>query len=446
MSLKFGQLKEAHATQNIDKVRILNSIALSRLGTCDFELLQSYPAGDPNFQRVDEALASHFALSSWYGFVVQGRCTELLATAEKADVGRKIVQLSLTGCQNFSDHELDVLIQSLPAELRVLRLDLGFSGLETLDMFTSTVQCLKSLVQLKLRFTGSSHFRTAAGLGVALREMESLMYLELWCAELWNSSHIFLHLEPTKKCDFQHIVCCAGCAFFLFPWKWSCFFDFSQLPRSSGCRFMNLPCLEEFGCFSSALQSSRNLESIVIDLSGCGQVSIDARMELHQSIKSLKWLRSSLDTWVNIEGLPKQEWFPRFAHVDFGGVCKARCTGSFRFIWQRMRQLSARQLPHVSSVYFEPTRFGRSSATSSDESAGEDAETETYSTQQEMFDEGRPFPCSHPSCHSFHSSESGYCERHRWSGLFKRICVVGTAWRQNVELLVCWFSHKQWQR
>ena len=65
---------------------------------------------------------------------------------------------------------------------------------------------------------------------------------------------------------------------------------------------MNLPCLEEFGCFSSALQSSRNLESIVIDLSGCGQVSIDARMELHQSIKSLKWLRGGLDTWVNIEG------------------------------------------------------------------------------------------------------------------------------------------------
>ena len=129
---------------------------------------------------------------------------------------------------------------------------------------------------------------------------------------------------------------------------------------------MNLPCLEEFGCFSSALQSSRNLESIVIDLSGCGQVSIDARMELHQSIKSLKWLRGSLDTWVNIEGLPKREWFARFAHVDFGGVIKARCARSFRFIWQRMRQLSTGQLPHVSSVYFEPTRFGRSSATSSD--------------------------------------------------------------------------------
>jgi hypothetical protein len=164
-------------------MRILNSIALPRLGTCDFELLQSYPTEDPNFRRVDEALASHFALASWYGFILQGRCTEVLSRAVKADVGRKIVQLSLTSCQNFSDNELGVLIQSLPAELRVLRLDLGFSGLETLDMFTSTVQCLKSLVQLKLRFTGSSRFRTAAGLGVALKEMENLMSLELWCTE-----------------------------------------------------------------------------------------------------------------------------------------------------------------------------------------------------------------------------------------------------------------------
>ena len=199
---------------------------------------------------------------------------------------------------------------------------------------------------------------------------------------------------------------------------------------------MNLPCLEEFGCLSSALLSSRNLESIVIDLSGCGQVSIEARMELHQSIKSLKWLRGGLDTWVNIEGLPKRSWFPGFAHVDFGAVVKARCTRSFRFIWQRMRQLSARQLPPVSSVYFEPTRFGRSIATSSDESAVEDAETESHSSQHEMLDETKPFPCSRPLCNSFHSSESGYCEKHRWSGLFKRICVVGNAWRQNVELSV----------
>ena len=246
----------------------------------------------------------------------------------------------------------------------------------------------------------------------------------------------FPALCPNLFCVFHvfHKLSCFLFAFF--SWKRSCFRYILQLLWSSRCRFMNVPCLEDFGCFSSALRSSRNLESLVINLSGCGQMSLEARMELHQSIRSLKWLRGGLDTWVNIEGLPKRDWFSRFAHVDFGGVIKARCTRGFRFIWQRMRQLSARQLPHVSSVYFEPTRFGRSSATSSDESAGEDAETETYSTQQEMLDESKPFPCSHLSCHSFHCSESGYCERHHWSGLFKRICVAGNAWRQNVELSV----------
>ena len=173
--------KEANATQSVDKVRILNSLAFSRLGTSDFEQLQTYPTGDPSFQQVDEALASHFALAGWYGFTIAGRCTEVLARAVRADVSRKIVQLSFTGCANFSDNELGVLIQSLPADLQVLRLDLGFSGLETLDALATT--SLKSLVQLKLRLIGSSEFRTAAGLGVALREMEKLMYLELWCTE-----------------------------------------------------------------------------------------------------------------------------------------------------------------------------------------------------------------------------------------------------------------------
>ena len=198
---------------------------------------------------------------------------------------------------------------------------------------------------------------------------------------------------------------------------------------------MNLPHLEDFGCLSSSFKSLRSLESLVFDVSGCGQVSLGARMELHQSIKSLKRLRSSLDTWVSIEGLPNQSWFPRFACTDFG-VLKSLCTRSFRFIWQRMRQLSARQLPHVSSVYFEPTRFGRSSATSSDESAGEDALTEIHSTQQEMFDEDKPYPCSHPACNSFHSFESCYCQRHHCFGLGKRICFTANAWRQKIELAI----------
>lgn len=185
--------KEASATQKIDKVRILNSISLPRLKTCDFEHLESYPAGDPNFQRVDEALASHFALATWYGFLFEGKEPDVLARAVAADDARKIVELSFTGCQNFRDHDLKVLIDSLPAELRVLRLDLAFSGLETLDMFATST--LTSLVQLKLRLTGSAEFRTAAGLGAALGKMKKLMYLELWRSGLKFILHTFESFE-----------------------------------------------------------------------------------------------------------------------------------------------------------------------------------------------------------------------------------------------------------
>ena len=200
-----------------------------------------------------------------------------------------------------------------------------------------------------------------------------------------------------------------------------------------GHRFMNLPRLQEFGGLSSALMSLRSLESLVFDLSGCGQVPLEVRIELHQSVKSLKRLRSSLDTWVNIEGLPNQAWFPCFDCADFC-VLNSLCNRSFHFIWQRMHRLSAGQLPHVSSFYFEPIRFGRSSATSSDESAGEDAEI--HSTEQEIFDENQPYPCSHPPCNSSHSSESGYCRRHQWLGVGTRICFAANAWRQNVELAI----------
>lgn len=178
-----GQHQEANATEPIDKVRILNSVAFPRLGTCDLEDSQSNPTGHPNFQRVDAALASHFALASWYGFVLQGRHTEDLARVLQADVDRKVVQLSFTGCQHFSDHELEVLLLNLPADLRVLRLDLGFSGLQTLDFARNTSDSFgftKSLVQLKLRFTGSSALRSVAGLAILLREMENLLDLELW--------------------------------------------------------------------------------------------------------------------------------------------------------------------------------------------------------------------------------------------------------------------------
>ena len=185
---------------------------------------------------------------------------------------------------------------------------------------------------------------------------------------------------------------------------------------------MNLSQLEDLGCLSSALRSL-NLETLVVDLSGCGQVSIEDRMELHQSIKSLK-RRSSLETWINIEGLPDEIRFPRLAFNAVKSLCS--------FLWQ-MRWLRSRQLPHVNSRYFQATMLGKSSL--SDDSAGE-SESLEHCVEQDIFDQNKPFPCSHPTCNFFHSSERGYCERHRWLGLGNRICLATNSWRQNVELAV----------
>ncbi|CAJ1355858.1 unnamed protein product [Effrenium voratum] len=238
-------IEEANATQPMDKVRILNSIAFPRLETCKLDQPVA-PEKHDNFRLVDQALASHFALASWYNCIWLNKRTERLATALRTDVSRKLVQLSFTGCQHFSDPELESLVLNLPSELRVLRLDLGFTGLETLDCFASAD--LRFLVQLKLRFTGSPSLRNIAGLSAALQKW-SLTHLELW--------------------------------------------------------FMNLPRLEQLGSLSTALLSLR-LQELIFDLNGCPQISEDARIQLHEAIKGSSLRRS--EAWVNIEGLSRETW------------------------------------------------------------------------------------------------------------------------------------------
>ena len=99
-------------------------------------------------------------------------------------------------------------------------------------------------------------------------------------------------------------------------------------------RFMNLPELEELGSLNTAFLSLRNLESLVFDLSGCGQVSLEVRTELQQSIRSLKWLRgSSLDLWINIEGLPSRRCGLRFCPTTFQWLY-FWCSCVFRWLQQ----------------------------------------------------------------------------------------------------------------
>ena len=175
---------------------------------------------------------------------------------------------------------------------------------------------------------------------------------------------------------------------------------------------MNLPSLDDLGCLSSSLLSLPLLEVLVLDLSGCGNVSLESRLELHQAIKSLK----GVDTWVNIDGLPPRRWFPSSPGPLFNRWARG---------WARRRR------PGHPGLGFDPTKFGRS-ATSSDESADEAPPEIAHGVYP--LDENQPFPCSHSACNSFHSSDAGYCDEHRWFGLGKRMCLAANASRQKMEL------------
>ena len=200
--------------------------------------------------------------------------------------------------------------------------------------------------------------------------------------------------------------------------------DFSQRESPSKCcRLMNCPRLENLGALN--LLSLCNLEDLVFDLSGCGHISAEDRMELHQSMKSLKRFRGKhLETWVNIEGLPNRSWFP-FGLLNY--LMKSLCSHCCRSVRQLRQRLGA---PHVNSRYLVPVRLGRSIA-SSDESEFDDTETDEVT---EYIDESKPFPCSHPGCKIFHAAESGYCEKHRWYGWSRTICHQLNTCRHHVEL------------
>ena len=175
---------------------------------------------------------------------------------------------------------------------------------------------------------------------------------------------------------------------------------------------MNLSLLDDFGSLSSALRSA-HLKDLVFDLSGCGQVSSEVRMELYQSVQYLRWRRS--DVWVNIEGL-----YPSRGNR-----------------WPRLWPLRAPHGMRATQALrgsFSPlaSRFGRSSASSDEDELPEAPDMTPPDFSQ--IDEKRPFPCSHPGCCSFHDAENGYCEEHQWFGFGSRLCHAMNTTRQHLEL------------
>ena len=166
----------AQASIEQDRTKILNSIAFPRARTV--ALNSNIPTGHRNYDIVNKALASHFAMASIHNSYSQGDDPSRLLRALRSDEERTKVQLSLTGCQSFDEQHLCNLLDHMPGRLQSLRLDLGYTGLQYLDnLGDRTSLSLKTLV---LRFTGS--LRCVSGL-LALTG-PSLRHLELWFSNL----------------------------------------------------------------------------------------------------------------------------------------------------------------------------------------------------------------------------------------------------------------------
>jgi len=74
----------------------------------------------------NRALAAHFALASWFGFVAKrhsfdSKVLQRLLSALAADSFRRVVQLSFTGCRGFTDVELSQLLRHLPRQIGRLK-------------------------------------------------------------------------------------------------------------------------------------------------------------------------------------------------------------------------------------------------------------------------------------------------------------------------------------
>ncbi|CAE7757922.1 unnamed protein product [Symbiodinium necroappetens] len=120
-------IETARASQDIDKVRILNSIAFPRSET--LSLNHSYPEQHGNYAVVNKALASLFALHGLPNGFSEGDAVALL-DALRADSLRTTVNLELAGCARFRDADLQALLSHLPERILQLHLELCFTGLE----------------------------------------------------------------------------------------------------------------------------------------------------------------------------------------------------------------------------------------------------------------------------------------------------------------------------
>ena len=189
----------AQASKEEDKTRILNSVRCPRARTVALDT--PFPTQHPRYDAVNQALASHFALTSIQQSYRSGQGpAPCLWQALRSDAERRNIEVSLTGCHNFREPDLQILMDNLPSKLQGLRLDLAYTGLEHLDAGASfgnglnDLNGLNGLQTLVIRFAGS--LRNISGLSAFL--CPSLRRLELWFSDLPDLEDIELGKALSK--------------------------------------------------------------------------------------------------------------------------------------------------------------------------------------------------------------------------------------------------------
>eukprot|EP00927_Polykrikos_kofoidii_P040964 TRINITY_DN3490_c0_g6_i1.p1 TRINITY_DN3490_c0_g6~~TRINITY_DN3490_c0_g6_i1.p1 ORF type:complete len:1891 (+),score=244.04 TRINITY_DN3490_c0_g6_i1:141-5813(+) len=124
-------IEQANASREMDKRRILNSIARRDKQLLDEEPLRSHES----YRRVNVQLRGILALAGWLGVVNRSgavldkverkRILTRFRNALRDDAGRTECNLSFFGCQSFGIQEIMDLADGLPSRLRVLMLNLG---------------------------------------------------------------------------------------------------------------------------------------------------------------------------------------------------------------------------------------------------------------------------------------------------------------------------------
>jgi len=133
------QLEKAKATEDADRVHILNAIAAGGADLSEDELNKTPPSTHDNYDKVNKQLGSLFAVAAWrQGIESQTVHMQKLSTTLKADSWRSALTMDFCNCKQFDDAALVHLASSFPLGLTSLTLgmqactEIGDIGVEKL--------------------------------------------------------------------------------------------------------------------------------------------------------------------------------------------------------------------------------------------------------------------------------------------------------------------------